>query len=291
MRILVLGGGGMLGSAVSKVLSKDGAHDLVATFRKVPAGLALPKEIEVIEGVDLLACGQPDAIVDAVRPDAVINCVGIIKQLYEVADAALTIHTNALLPHQLSNACARVGARFIHVSTDCVFDGQTGGYTEASRPNATDLYGKSKHLGEVVGADHVVTLRTSIIGHEIGRAVSLVDWFLSQSGSVRGYRKAIYSGLPTVELARVVAQHVLPDPSLSGLFHVVSAPINKFELLKLIAQTYNHDVEIVPYDDFVLDRSMKGEAFAAATGYVAPDWRELVTRMYAASKHSHSRTT
>lgn len=286
MHILILGGSGMLGHSVADVLSEDGAHQVTVTYRNTPEALRGNKKYKQIEGVDLIKPGAPEHIIAFTKPDLVVNCVGIIKQLDEVANVPQTIYINALLPHLLSQACAAHGARLVHPSTDCVFDGVKGGYREDSHPNATDLYGKSKHLGEVTGASHALTLRTSIIGHEIGRSVSLVDWFLTQSGKVRGFRKAIYTGLPTVELANIVRNIVIPNPGLSGLFQVASAPINKYDLLCLVRERYGHDIEIEPYDDFVIDRSLNADAFKAATGYVAPEWPELVDRMYQASPYS-----
>jgi len=286
MHILILGGGGMLGHTMVDVLSGDGSHQVTATYRSIPEALHEKKNVKQIKDVDLMGPGMPERIIATTKPDFVVNCVGIIKQLDEVANAPLTIYMNALLPHLLSQACAARGARLLHLSTDCVFDGVDGGYTEDSRPNATDLYGKSKHLGEVTGSSHALTLRTSIIGHEIGRAVSLVDWFLSQFGKVRGFRNAIYTGLPTVELANIVRDIVIPNPDLSGLYQVASTPINKYDLLCLVRERYRHEVEIEPDYDFVLDRSLNADAFRAATGYVAPEWPELVDRMYQASPYS-----
>ena len=127
---------------------------------------------------------------------------------------------------------------------------------------------------------HAVTLRTSIIGHELGSAHGLVGWFLSQSGPVRGYTKAIFSGLPTVELAAVIRDRILAAPSLRGLYHVAGAPIAKYELLRLVASAYGKSTEIVPDDRVAIDRSLDGSRFSEATGYTAPPWPELVRRMH-----------
>jgi dTDP-4-dehydrorhamnose reductase len=168
----------------------------------------------------------------------------------------------------------------IHISTDCVFDGKKGGYTEKDSPNADDLYGQTKMLGEVC-YPHSVTLRSSIIGHELKARLGLVDWFLSQRVPVRGFTKAIYSGFTTIEMARIISDFVLPNPDLSGIYNVSSAPISKHDLLQLVAQRYAKNIKIEPYDGFVLDRSLDSAKFRALTGYVPPPWEKLVEDMHA----------
>ena len=168
----------------------------------------------------------------------------------------------------------------IHVSTDCVFSGDRGGYTESDPPDAQDLYGRSKLLGEV-DLPNAITLRTSIIGHELDEvnSHSLIGWFLNQKGTVNGFRRAVFSGLPTVELARVIRDHVLVQPALHGLYHVAAEPINKFDLLQLVAGVYGKTISLQPCDDPVIDRSLDASRFRDATGYSAPSWPELVARM------------
>jgi dTDP-4-dehydrorhamnose reductase len=175
--------------------------------------------------------------------------------------------------------CKATGARLVHISTDCVFSGEKGGYLESDFPDAYDLYGRSKLLGEV-DYPHAITLRTSIIGRELSGHRSLVGWFLAQQGTVQGFTGAIFSGLPTMELARVINEYVLPRPDLHGLYHVATQPINKYDLLKLVAKTYGKDTEIVPSDRLTIDRSLNADRFREATGYVAPEWPVLVQNMH-----------
>jgi dTDP-4-dehydrorhamnose reductase len=214
------------------------------------------------------------------QPDVVINCVGVIKQLPAAKDPLTCIAVNALFSHQLAKICVDVGARMVQISTDCVFSGQKGSYVESDFPDCDDLYGRTKLLGEV-DCPHAVTLRTSIIGHELNRSVSLIDWFLEQEGKVKGFTRAIFSGFPTVEMARIIAEVVIPRPELRGLYHVSSAPISKYELLCLVREEYGKTIEIEPYDGFVCDRSLDSSRFREATGYVPPKWPELVVRMHA----------
>jgi dTDP-4-dehydrorhamnose reductase len=175
--------------------------------------------------------------------------------------------------------CKAVGARLIHISSDCVFDGLKGNYLETDPSNASDLYGRTKFLGEV-DHPHCVTLRTSIIGHELGTHYGLVEWFLQQTGTVKGYTGAIFSGFPTVELADIIAQHVIPKPELRGLYHVSSDPISKFDLLKMIAGQYGIETGIEPYAEFIANRSLDSRRFLEATGYASPSWERLVQRMH-----------
>ncbi|WP_031434439.1 dTDP-4-dehydrorhamnose reductase family protein [Methylomarinum vadi] len=281
MRVLILGASGMLGNAVLKLFVKEGIHETWGTVRSAAAKRLFSNQIEsrLITGIDAL---NQDALLDVfaqIRPDVVINCVGLIKQLENANDPLAVLPINSLLPHHLAKLCLLVGARLIHVSTDCVFSGEKGRYTEADESDAKDLYGKSKYMGELHDYAHVITLRTSIIGHELNSNHGLVDWFLSQKKEVKGYTKAIFSGLPTVELAKVIHDWVLPKPSLSGLFHVSARPIAKYDLLKLVAEIYDQDIIIQPEDRVVIDRSLDSSRFQQATGYRAPDWPELIENM------------
>jgi dTDP-4-dehydrorhamnose reductase len=182
------------------------------------------------------------------------------------------------LPHRLARLCELIGARLVHFSTDCVFDGAHGSYTESDRATADDVYGRSKLLGEV-DAPHAVTLRTSMIGPELGSYQGLLEWFLAQKATVRGFRRAIFSGVTTLELARVVRDHILPRPDLRGVYHVGAEAISKFDLLTLIGRIYGHDVPIDPDDTFVIDRSLDSSRFRLATGYRAPSWSQMITEM------------
>jgi dTDP-4-dehydrorhamnose reductase len=209
----------------------------------------------------------------------IINCVGLIKQLATANDPLVVLPVNSMYPHQLAAICEQRGARLVHISTDCVFNGHKGNYVESDLSDATDLYGKSKYIGELNDKPHAITLRTSIIGHELNSSTGLIEWFLSQSGSVKGFKRAIFSGLPTVELARVIKDYVISRPDLYGLYHVSAEPISKFDLLKLVAKIYGKEIEIFPESEFIIDRSLNSERFQSETGYQAPVWSDLVTKM------------
>jgi dTDP-4-dehydrorhamnose reductase len=280
VKVMVIGATGMLGSAVMKLLRARADWQVFGTVRSENAKRLFMSDIaeRLFLGVDV---EQNDSLIEAftrIRPDVVINCVGLVKQLVVAEDPLQAIPINAILPHRLARLCKLAGARLVHISTDCVFSGDKGLYTEADAADAKDLYGRSKYLGEV-DYPHAITLRTSIIGHELDGARSLIGWFLAQTGSVKGYRRAIFSGLPTVEIARVIRDYVIPHPELHGLYHVSAAPISKFDLLTLVAQTYGKTIDIVADDQLVIDRSLDSTQFRQATGFSPKPWAELISSM------------
>lgn len=270
----------MLGHALLLHLWKSGmdVHGAVRTSEGLSAWFPPTVVNRLVDGVDAERLESVERILSTMRPDVVINCIGIVKQLPEASDPALSIAVNALFPHRLASLCLSVGARLIHISTDCVFSGSRGMYTEKDVSDADDLYGRTKYLGEI-SYTHCITLRTSMIGHELKRKTGLVEWFLDKQNSVLGYRKAIFSGFPTCELSRVISDHVIPHEELGGLYHISAEPISKYELLRLVAEHYKRDIEIVPDDGVQVDRSLDSSRFRNLTGYVSPTWPDLVEQM------------
>jgi dTDP-4-dehydrorhamnose reductase len=281
IKVLVLGANGMLGNAVFRLFAASSGYQVFGTVRSSLALKLLPSYLHpyVLAGVDVESSDSLTRIFSEVQPDVVINCVGLVKQLQAGGDPFAAISINAMLPHRLAKLCAGAGARLVQMGTDCIFSGKKGFYNEADVSDATDLYGRSKYLGEV-DYPHAITLRTSIIGHELDGAHSLIGWFLAQTGRIKGYRRAVFSGLPTVEMARVIRDYVIPHPELHGVYHVSVAPINKFDLLRLVAQVYGKAIDICADDQLVIDRSLDSTRFQQATGYVAPEWPELINLMY-----------
>jgi dTDP-4-dehydrorhamnose reductase len=282
MKLLIFGGGGMLGHKLAQQFRDK--FDVWATVRGRAsdyAGFGLLPSERMIEGIDVEdACAVRNAI-EAVNPDVVINAVGIIKQLPSAGDVIKTLEINSIFPNRLAEFGRELGFRLICISTDCVFNGKKGNYTEESVPDAYDLYGKSKNLGEIAD-ENCLTLRTSIIGRELGTSHSLVDWFLSNRGKkVKGFVNAIYSGFPTIVFADIIASLITDHPNLHGLYHVSSEPINKFDLLRMVGKHYNADIEIEPDTDFKIDRSLDSKRFRTEIGFQPLDWDEMVRRMAA----------
>jgi dTDP-4-dehydrorhamnose reductase len=281
-RILILGVTGMLGHTLFKEMNKNNAFEVFGTTRS-KNGLNdyfTEDELEKIRGgVDADNFETVIRAIASVQPTIIINCIGIIKQLPISRDPLTAITVNAQLPHRLSLVTRTAKARLIHISTDCVFDGKKGNYTEKDFSTAEDLYGKTKYLGEV-NYPHCITLRTSIIGHELKTNFSLVDWFMSQKNEINGFTKAIYSGFPTIEIVNIISNYVIPNKELSGLYHVSSDAISKYNLLNIMKDIYKKDIKINAFDDFILDRSMNSKRFKEITGYVSPTWEQLVKDMY-----------
>lgn len=281
MRILILGATGMLGYSLFSNLREINGFDVFGTVRNIKGKEAFFEEAlsSLIFDVDVTQAAEIERAIAYVKPEVVINCIGLIKQ-YDVSKQHVNaIEINALLPHQIARLCDQHSAKLIHFSTDCVFSGKEGLYTEKSTPDATDLYGKSKCLGEVDYAPHL-TLRTSIIGHELNSSVSLIDWFLSQAGEVKGFSKAVFSGLPTCYVAKLLAENILKSPELSGLYHLSVAPIDKYTLLKQVAETYSKQVDINEFTDFEIDRSLNSEKLTQRLGLDLPLWPELIDYMH-----------
>jgi dTDP-4-dehydrorhamnose reductase len=253
------------------------------TLRRPFSACARPGLFEeefTIDNVDVTDPHDLHRAFSMARPDVVFNAVGIIKQLKQAHDPVTSITINALFPHQLRLLCAACGARLIHISTDCVFSGKKGGYTEQDIPDPEDLYGRTKLLGEV-SAPGSVTVRTSMIGRELETRSGLIEWFLSQrGGQARGYQRAIYTGFTTLELARVLAFIAEKQPELSGVWIVSSDPINKYELLAMVNRIYGLDICLEPDTSFVCDRSMNSSRFREATGYRPPSWADMICEMY-----------
>ena len=280
MRLLILGGSGMLGHQLWRGLHAQ--HDTWVTLRRPVADFAVHNlfdEAKAIQFDDITDDTALERALGQAKPEAVINCVGLIKQRDEASDEALTLRVNAEFPHRLAKRCGEAGARLIHFSTDCIFAGTKGNYTESDPSDAADLYGQSKHQGEVADA-HSVTLRTSVIGHELGTNLALLDWFLSQRGqAISGFTKAIYSGFTTLEMARIVDRILTQHPALSGVWHVASEPISKFALLQLCREKLGWEGVIEPNDEFVCDRSLNADRFNQATGYTPPSWEAMISEL------------
>jgi dTDP-4-dehydrorhamnose reductase len=281
LRVLVLGASGMLGNVVFRVMREDAELEVFGTVRSKSAPNLFSAELEknIITNCDV---NNYDALVELFvkhQPELVVNCIGLIKQLTDTDDPLITLPINAMLPHRLAHLCKLIDARLIHISTDCVFSGSKGNYKETDISDARDIYGKSKYLGEV-SYPNCTTLRTSIIGHELGSSNGLIDWFLSQENSCRGFRRAIFSGLPTIVLAKVIRDFVLPEKDLIGVYHVAAKPISKYDLLKMVADIYGKKIDVIPDDELKIDRSLNAERFNLLTGYAPPDWPELIKAMY-----------
>lgn len=280
MRVLILGATGMLGHKLWQLYSRR--FDTWVTVRSAHTAhsrYGLFDTNRLIGNVDV---NDFDSIVRALaisRAEVVINCIGVIKQLSSAHDPVICLTVNSLLPHRLASLCQAAGSRLIHISTDCVFSGRKGMYREHDISDAEDLYGRTKFLGEVSGAN-CLTLRTSIIGRELQTSSGLVEWFLSQrEGKVRGYTHAIYSGFTTSALAEILGDVIEKWSHLQGVYHVSSTPISKYDLLCLLREAFNIQVDIEPYPNVQIDRSLDSTQFRSLCNFTPPEWMKMIQAM------------
>lgn len=274
----------MLGHKVCQVLAEHG-HQVFGTLRGPEfeaRRFGVFDGVDLVAGIDVLDDVALRAEIESRRPDFVVNAVGIVKQRDQMSDPYSVVAVNSLLPHHLAKICRHIGARLIHVSSDCVFNGRRGNYGDSDPGDAEDLYGRSKLLGETTsGEEEALTLRTSFVGRELKRPFhGLVEWLLSQQGGrVRGFANVIYSGLTSLELSRIILRVVEGPGELCGTLQVASEPVNKYDLLHLIRDAYGLDIKIDRSETPRLDRSLVMDGFTAATGYEAPKWSNMIQRM------------
>lgn len=280
MRILILGGDGMLGHRLFRHF-RDRYETRVTLRQDLQAYAAhgLFHAPDCYAGTDVRSTARLMEVLADFTPHAVVNAVGIVKQRSSATEAIPSIEINSLLPHRLALACRMLGARFVHMSTDCVFAGTRGAYSESDTSDATDLYGRTKFLGEVADRN-CVTLRSSIIGLELSRKTGLIEWFLAQRGTISGYELAVFSGITTTEMARVIEKLLVRHSDLCGLWQVASQSISKYALLTRLAERLGRtDVTIVPDRRFQCDRSLDGSRFCAQTGYQPPSWDAMLDEL------------
>lgn len=281
MKVLVIGASGMIGSTIIRIISENKNWSVFGTVRSASFKKFFESEIanNLISNIDVTNSDSLLSIFEKIRPDVVINCAGLTKHIPGSDIPINAIPINALMPHRLAELCKLQGGRLIHISTDCVYSGKKGNYLETDHGDSMDIYGQSKLLGEV-DYPHAVTIRTSTIGHEFETKHGLLEWFLSQEESCKGYDRALFSGLPTIVLAQIIRDIVIPNKSLHGLYHVSGRTISKYDLLKLIADIYGKSIDIIKEEEFAIDRSLNSEKFQKITGYTPPDWPELIRLMH-----------
>lgn len=283
-RILVVGASGMLGHEAIRVLAPD--FEVWGACRDSSGlpDLGIPAS-RIVTGLCVSETDAASRLLDTVNPTFVLNAVGIVKQRQDAKAAVPSITVNSLWPHALADASEERGARLVHASTDCVFSGSRGGYTEADTPDATDLYGRSKLLGEVSDRHNAVTLRTSIIGWQLSDPTGLVGWFAGhRDRPLHGFTRAVFSGLTTRALTDVIRDTVLPDPELSGLWHLSADPIDKYTLLTKIADLMGWKTDIMPVDEPIIDRSLDSTRFRERTGWIPRSWDDMLEEL--ASEYS-----
>ena len=281
-KILVLGGTGMLGHTLFRVLERESEHEIYASARdNVLLDKLTEKDTDkYIKNLDATNFEELEGVLNALNPDLVINCVGVIKQVEHLDETYQTVLLNSLFPLKIQKVCEEINSKFIHISTDCVFSGARGNYSEEDFADCYDLYGRSKLLGEIGDKRNTITIRTSIIGHELRGHVSLLDWFLSQKKSCKGFSNAIFSGFPTVILSRIIKDYLIDQEDIFGIFHLSSQPISKYELLKIISDVYSKEIDIMKDEELHIDRSLNSSLFKLNTGFTPDNWESMIESMH-----------
>lgn len=278
MRILILGLNGMLGNAFLKTINKYDKFEVYGTVR-TNNNIENSKFNKIFENVSCEEFIKLENILYEIKPCVVVNCIGLVKQNSASKDHIKSITINSVFPHKVFDICQKINSRFIQISTDCVFSGAKGYYSETDFTDPQDVYGRSKLLGEI-NNQGAITLRTSIVGHSLISNHGLIDWFLNQENKIKGYNKAIFSGLTTFELSKIIIEHIIPDLELNGIYHVSSSPISKFDLLNLVRKVYKKSIEIYPDDSLVINRSLNSQRFKNITKYSPPSWEQMINEMY-----------
>ena len=281
MKILIFGISGMLGSTLYKYFSLNKKYSVIGVLRNSSKEKYFKNYLnsEIVQFKEYDNPNLLEKFLSDKNPDIVINSIGVIKQIISNIPSYESLYINSYFPHRLAKLSQILNFRLLHFSTDCIFDGVKGSYKESDQASPKDYYGLTKLLGEI-NTNESITLRTSIIGHEVSSSLSLIDWFLSSKDAVRGYKKAIYSGIPTFEIAKILDKYVIPNKSLGGIYHLSSSPISKYDLLNLVAKIYKHNIPIIPDTNFIIDRSLNSSNFKSKTGYSCPEWPQLINEMH-----------
>ena len=282
MNILIFGISGMAGSTLFKLFSQDKKNIVYGTLRDKKSLFFFENTMHdnLIQFSVTDKESQLRKCFDKCTPDLVINCIGMINKRSNKSNTSLMYEINSVFPKKLNLLCDEFNSRMIHFSTDCVFLGNRGNYSEDSPTDCLDDYGQSKLKGEIYNSKNVITIRLSLVGHEIYTKIQLINWFLSQENEVSGFKKVLFSGLTNIELYNVLNKHIIYNNELHGLYHVSSEPIDKFSLLKLVSNIYNKKINIIPNEDFIINRSLDSSQFKKITGYAPPSWSEMVKKMY-----------
>ena len=279
-KLLIIGVGGMLGNALFRYFDErtnTRTYGLLRNKKKILNFFNKFNSEKIIEK-DFFDLDNLDQILSDLSPNIIFNCIGIVKQNPLSNDPLSSIRVNSIFPHLLNKLSLKFNFRLIHFSTDCVFSGFQGNYLETDFADANDIYGRSKFLGEISNNGNI-TIRTSFIGKEIGTNRALLNWFLSQKGKIKGYKNAIYSGLTTLEVARVLDKYVIPNPDLKGLYHLSADNIDKYSLLSLLNQVYKKDLFIEEDLNIRIDRSLNSNKFRKETGYKPLKWDKAIQEM------------
>jgi len=283
MKLLILGANGLVGSTFTKYFFERPAYQTIAILRDYSKIKLFNEKYHQNFSVinNILDFDETKKKLQGLRPDILINCLGITNKQNLVNSNQIEniININSVLPHRLQRICADLDVRLIHLSTDCIFSGNKGFYTENDIPDPIDLYGRTKLVGEL-DFENTLTIRKSVIGHELVSRKGLLEWFLHQNNSVQGYKDVFFSGLTVLELAKLIDKYIFPRTDLKGILNISGESISKFDLLKIISDIYNKSIEIIPNQSIKINRTLNSSRFNKLTGYKPNSWPVLIKSMY-----------
>ncbi len=279
MKVLILGVSGMLGHKAFEIFDNKKNFSAYGTLRSIKKTPNFTNRKNIFSNFDAKNPDKFFYLIEKIQPNLIINCIGVISQRKDINDPETAIQVNSLFPHKVAKHINNTDIRLIQISTDCVYSGKKGDYKENDFPDAEDLYGKTKYLGELYQYANCLTLRTSIIGHEIKEKLSLLEWFLNQKKPIKGYTNAIYSGFTTLELVNIIEKVIIKNKN-NGLYHIASKPISKYDLLNLIARHYQHDLKILKEPSYKSDKSLNSSRFLRDFNYEVKSWDLMIQEMY-----------
>ena len=283
MKLLILGSNGLIGNTLTKYFLSKNNYEITGVVRNDSKINLFSRNYKqnFVTISNLLNFNAIERTIEKIQPNLVINCIGLTNKVkykdFNLVESYIKI--NSLFPHKLYEICNKYEIRLIHLSSDCVFSGKKGFYDENDLPDPNDIYGRSKLLGEIDNKNSI-TIRKSVIGHELGTEKGLLEWFLSQQEVVKGFKNAIFSGITVLELANLIENFIIPNKNLHGLLHVSGNSISKYDLLKIIAEVYNKSINICPDQSIKIDRSLNSAKFNKLTGYKIKPWPILIKSMH-----------
>jgi len=282
MRIYILGVSGLLGSELFLRFNNNKLYNVRGSCRSLAGKnyIFFEKYLDKIDdNLDANNIKNIKKNIIKFNPDVVINCVGFVKQKIKKKFRPDEIfYINSFFPKKIYSITKSLNKRLVHFSTDCVFDGKRGNYSEQDKPSAKDIYGLSKCRGELKGKK-VITIRTSVIGHEVSSKNGLLEWFLNQKKSCLGFANCYFSGLTSYEIYNFISRYLLKS-EISGLIHLSSSPISKFKLLKIISSVYKKKILIKKDLKLKINRVLNSNLIKKKLLYKAPSWTRMIKEMY-----------
>jgi dTDP-4-dehydrorhamnose reductase len=278
IKILILGVDGMIGHKIYQSLSTTESN-LVLTSRKAKTNLPFDFDKAILLNLDIYK-DDLNIFLDNQMPTIIINCIGVTTRRLDKLGTNQVEYINSTFPKLLAEWTKKTNNKLIHFSTDCVFNGKKGYYSEDSLPDATDIYGSTKAAGEIKDQKNTLTIRTSMIGREIFNFTELLEWIFSNNlKAIKGYKNAIYSGVTTLWMGELIKKIIFDKINLSGIYNISSSSISKYDLITKIKSYFNLNIEILENTEYNTNKTLNSEKFQSKTGIKTPSWDEMLSAL------------